>query len=286
METFSGCQINRDVEGRAALRFASFGFRAEISVVAGCSLNALSDYLPPYRTPGFEGEPDRAYAIESRASGPGEATRFRLFRGLRLLHEAEMLTDVLSAFESDLALAIATDNRNERVFVHAGVVAWGGGALVIPGTSRCGKSTLVMALVSAGGRYYSDEFAVFDSEGRVHPYQRVPALRGADRWSQGTKTRQDALMLDQVAKPVAVYGVLLSSYVSEARYAPRIMSPARGVLKLLEHAVSAQLDPERVLRTLGRAVQGVKVWEGERGEASQVVEWMRTHPQASEGSAS
>ena len=286
METFSGCQISRDAEGRTTLRFTSFGFLAEISVSSDCSLSALEDYLPPYRKPGFEGQPDRAYAIESRESEPGGSTCYRLMRGLRLLHEGELLTDVLSAFESDLALAIATDDRHEMVFVHAGVVAWQHGAVVIPGQSRCGKSTLVMALVSAGGHYFSDEFAVFDSDGLVHPYQRVPSLRGADRWAQGTKTREDALMLERVAEPVVVQGVLLSSYASQARFSPQSMSSGRGVLKLLEHAVSAQLDPQRVLRSLVRAVEGVKVWEGERGEAAEVVEWMLARQQASEESGS
>jgi hypothetical protein len=31
--------------------------------------------------------------------------------------------------------------------------------------------------VEAGAEYYSDEYAIFDSEGRVHPYWRLPNVR-------------------------------------------------------------------------------------------------------------
>src|ERR687894_479249 len=50
------------------------------------------------------------------------------------------------------------------------VVARGGRALVRPGPSLSGKTTLVAALVRSGAAYLSDEFAVLDPEGRVHPY--------------------------------------------------------------------------------------------------------------------
>ena len=63
------------------------------------------------------------------------------------------------------------------VFVHAGVVAWGGRAIVIPGPSHSGKSTLVAALVSQGATYYSDEYAVIDLEGRIHAFPREIRLR-------------------------------------------------------------------------------------------------------------
>ena len=68
----------------------------------------------------------------------------------------------------------------DRVFVHAGVVAWRGRALVLPGTSFAGKTTLVAELVRAGAIYYSDEYAVLDEQGRVHPY----SARSADASSR------------------------------------------------------------------------------------------------------
>src|ERR671929_229610 len=60
---------------------------------------------------------------------------------------------------------------------HAGVVGWQGRAILIPGRSFSGKSTLVAALVRAGATYYSDEFAVLDERGRVHPFPKKLSMR-------------------------------------------------------------------------------------------------------------
>jgi len=60
------------------------------------------------------------------------------------------------------------------------VVAWRGRAILLPGRSYVGKSTLVMELVRAGAVYYSDEYAVLDARGRVHPFAQPVALREPD----------------------------------------------------------------------------------------------------------
>src|SRR5262249_57961124 len=51
-------------------------------------------------------------------------------------------------------------------------------AIVVPGRSHTGKSTLVAELVRRGATYWSDEFAVLDDAGRVHPYRRPLVPRG------------------------------------------------------------------------------------------------------------
>src|SRR5205814_290720 len=78
----------------------------------------------------------------------------------------------------NLRLFVAAQAK-DRVFVHAGVVAARGGAIVIPGRTFTGKSTLVAALVEAGAAYYSDEYAVLDERGRVHPFAKPISIRGA-----------------------------------------------------------------------------------------------------------
>ncbi|HSI88469.1 MAG TPA: hypothetical protein VK918_05390, partial [Pyrinomonadaceae bacterium] len=55
------------------------------------------------------------------------------------------------------------------VFVHAGAVAWKGRGIIIPANSGKGKTTLVVELAKLGAEYYSDEYAVFDAEGNLHP---------------------------------------------------------------------------------------------------------------------
>ena len=65
-----------------------------------------------------------------------------------------------------------------RVFLHAGAVAWNGLGIVIPGGTMSGKTSLVRELLQAGALYYSDEYAVLDDLGRLHPYPQPLGVRG------------------------------------------------------------------------------------------------------------
>ncbi|HEX8737900.1 MAG TPA: hypothetical protein VF721_21390, partial [Pyrinomonadaceae bacterium] len=85
--------------------------------------------------------------------------------------------DVLRGFETQLRLTVA-EYAPERVFVHAGVVAWKDLAIVIPARSFQGKTSLVAELVRRGAVYYSDEYAIFDLEGCVHPFPKTLSIRG------------------------------------------------------------------------------------------------------------
>jgi len=85
--------------------------------------------------------------------------------------------DVLRGFETELRLTVA-EYAPERVFMHAGVVAWKDLALVVPARSFQGKTSLVAELVRRGAIYYSDEYAIFDAEGSVHPFPKTLSIRG------------------------------------------------------------------------------------------------------------
>src|SRR6185503_15266327 len=84
--------------------------------------------------------------------------------------------DVLNALESHVQLTVA-EFAPRRIFVHAGVVGWKDRAILIPGVSHSGKTTLVDLLIRAGATYYSDEYAVLDARGRVHPFPRALGIR-------------------------------------------------------------------------------------------------------------
>ena len=50
--------------------------------------------------------------------------------------------------------------------VHAGVAVWQGRAIVLPGDSGVGKSTLVAALEARGARVLADDMVTFDARSR------------------------------------------------------------------------------------------------------------------------
>src|SRR4051794_12084492 len=154
------------------------------------------------------------------------------------------------------------------VFIHAGAVTHNGRAILIPGHSFSGKSTLVTALVRAGALYYSDEYAVFDKAGRLLPFREPRALGSPSGAPSATLTAQDLDRTsgDEVA-PVGL--VAVTTYRPGASWNPRPMSPAQGVLALLEHAVPIRERPELTLSVLRRALEHAEVLEGERGESEE-----------------
>jgi hypothetical protein len=177
---------------------------------------------------------------------------------------------LLKTFESYLQLLVA-DNARRRVFVHAGVVGWKNQAIVIPGMSFSGKTTLVSKLVQAGAQYYSDEYAVLDEQGRVHPFARPLGVR---RPNEFETSRIDVTSLGGVSgsRPLPVRLVVATKYRAGAKWRPRQLTQGRAVLELLANTVSARSQTRLALSTLPRAVQNAEVLKGVRGEADEVIE--------------
>jgi hypothetical protein len=76
------------------------------------------------------------------------------------------------------------------VAVHAAVLERGGRTLILSGQSGAGKSTLCAALVLAGWRLFSDEFALIDPQsGRISPLPRPISLKNASIEIIGARSR-------------------------------------------------------------------------------------------------
>jgi len=187
-----------------------------------------------------------------------------------LLARCSTLRGLLRAFESDVQLYVA-EMAPERVFVHAGVVGYRGRGILLPGRSFAGKSTLVAELVRAGAEYYSDEYAVLDSLGGVHPYARPISIRQKGS-PDVTKQPVDTLGGHVGSAPLPVGLVVLSKFRSGGEWRPLRLSPGRGLLALLDNTVAARRIPEIALATLHRVVTRAPIITSERGEASNVVE--------------
>jgi hypothetical protein len=223
---------------------------------------AVRRVLPPGRAIAPPETPHRRFVVEHDASG------FTLRRDGRRLQHGLARTDLLDALASAVQLTVAT-LAPDLLFVHAGVVAWRGRALVIPGRSTSGKSTLVAALVRAGATYYSDEYALFDASGRVHPFARPLRIRRA----RGV-TRVDPQKLGAPVgrRPLPVALVLSCRYRAHvtARLAP--LTPGQTVLALLRHTVAARTRPIDALDRLSMVAKRARALYGVRGEARSMAE--------------
>ena len=126
---------------------------------------------------------DRTFSLRVSKS------RYELFEDADLAIGSRSLRHVLESFATRLKAYIAEMARR-RVFVHAGAVGWHGKAIIIPGRSMSGKTSLVRELVRAGAIYYSDEYAVLDLQGpspslsATTRNQRTPAplFSGSGAW--------------------------------------------------------------------------------------------------------
>ena len=172
----------------------------------------------------------------------------------------------LGILDARLRMHIALNAPN-HVFVHAGVVGVGDRALVLPGKSFAGKTTLVAALVQAGTGYWSDEYAALDADGLVHPYPKPLSIR--NRASLTDERTVESLGGVAGAGPLPVGMVALAQYRRGTTWSPRACSSGEGAIKLLEHTVPARTRPEQSLEAVRAAATGALVLEGERGEADE-----------------
>ncbi|MEQ1858222.1 MAG: hypothetical protein ABL963_17350, partial [Longimicrobiales bacterium] len=120
--------------------------------------------------------PPRRYRIRRGGGGSTEPERYSLDLDDAPAGHGFDLEGITHRVESDVKLWV-TSNTTQVVFVHAGVVAWSGRGLILPGRSHAGKTTLVSALIARGALYYSDDYAVLDHSGRVWPFPQSLAVR-------------------------------------------------------------------------------------------------------------
>ena len=180
------------------------------------------------------GEVDILYSLRLAPPSPRQGRRnyHLLYCGSALLARTLELPPLLTTFGKHAELLTAF-RAQDCLFVHAGVVGWQGRAILIPGRSMTGKTTLVKALVEAGATYYSDEFAVLDKSGRVQPYPVPLSIRGNNGQS-GCKTPVESLGGQAGVEPLPMGLVVVTEYQSKATWRPRKLSPGPALLALME----------------------------------------------------
>lgn len=257
------------------LRFASHDVRVAVTSDSAETLDAALPFLPPLRAELGDAEDDvqRTFHL-STAPHPDGKTRFSLQAGERALASSPELAPVLRALEWQVSLYVAQQAR-DRIFVHAGVVEWNGKALVVPGRSFSGKSTLVATLVRAGCAYLSDEYAILDSTGTCHAHPRRLALRIPGGFEQRTA---EELGGRTHREPLPVGAVVVTRYREGATWQPLRLSSGQAAMALLQHTVVARARAEEALSVLSASTANVEALEGVRGDAAQLVSALLASP--------
>jgi hypothetical protein len=244
------------------IAFEAYGIEMRICTNSIQLLERIEPMIPPGWTRRPRSDTQRRLGLLEEENGI-----YSIYSDAICIHDAPGREYALMMMDSQIQAHVALE-APKFIFVHAGVVAHGERAIVIPGLSFSGKTTLVRALVEAGAVYYSDEFAVVDEAGRIHPYAKPLSVRPPDRGPVDYPVE----LLGGVSgsEPLPLGLVVVTRYRPGNEWQPRDLSAGAGALALLEHTVPAQTRPKQAIRVLTRAMAGALAVEGERGEAEEV----------------
>ena len=251
-------------------RCSWFGLDIRIDGPADTIATALGN-LPSQGSQAEAGQP----IVRMRVRQAG-ADRWSIDRDGLDLHDEISPADLVTALRRSIEEVVSRRSPT-HVFLHAGVVARDGGALVIAGRSRSGKSSLVASLIRQGALYLSDEFAPVDGAGLVHPFPRPLGIR-PNRRDMPEPVPPEVFNARIGDGPLPVTGVALVHYDPDGHWMPEPRSQGEGVLGLLDNAVTAREQPERCLAVIGRAVSRATVVAGERGDADETAAAMLANP--------
>jgi hypothetical protein len=203
----------------------------------------------------FAGQPAHGAPIEASVERRGDSFAVRVAG--RDDATAPDLIGAVSALNHELLHAVMLRNLH-LFYVHAGVVAFGARAIVLPGLSRAGKSTIVLALLQEGARLLSDELAVYDpATGALLPFPRAvkvrdecvayfPALAHAFVGSgEGRFLRPDALGTERAAPHARARLIAAPQWRENGATVLEPLSQGQGLLHLVSAALNFGSQRER-----------------------------------------
>jgi hypothetical protein len=254
------------------LTLSAFGVRAGVRVNVSGVLPRVLPLLPPGWKKSDRVTVQRLYSLVV-AQGCERAGMHRLhmlYADSTPIARGAALDQVLAALETDLHRYTA-EATPDMTFLHAGVVGWQGRAIVVPGRSLSGKTTLVREMLRLGATYYSDEFAAVDNSGLVHPFARPLGIREESSYAQ-TKYTAERLGAASGLKPLPMGMAVICKYETDARWEPAPLSQGQGALELLANSVAVRSQPHQTLRRLQELVRHAVFIKGTRGEAHEAAE--------------
>jgi len=165
--------------------------------------------------------------------------------------------------------------------VHAGAVLWDERVLLLPGATHAGKSSLVAELLRCGATYFSDEYALIDPCGYVHPYPRPMLLRN------GSPEQFPVLPIEcnaQVGRSRAPVGWILSvEYQPAMGWQIDPISQSEALLLLLRNTPHVMTEVQGTVQTFQCAVAGAACYAGSRPDvvdaAEEILQLIRNAPQ-------
>ena len=247
-----------------SFRIGHIGIRVQCEAAVCCdAIHALCALYEPVKT----AKPTLDFRIFT------DAGKLVLTCNSDSIWESDDAGEIAAAFELQLYRRIADSWGTRILSLHAAAVASCGRVTLFSGTSGAGKSSMATKALLQGYEYLSDEFALLDSTGMVHPFprplqwgkQRHPAFTHKEMLASGLfrktsysfpdhsgKTLTSLLWLPKkvVRKPLPAHALILPCFIGKD--GNTVLEPVRRSQALMELApeVHQQMSANDRIRLL------------------------------------
>ena len=238
-----------------------YGARVRLDVPEGMDMPTFRRYVAPEVT------------IEETEDGPADllVTRwggvYHLVLGQRRYGPYRTYENACRGISNGIHFVLG--KRSPMTFVHAGAIEVDGTAVIFPGRSRWGKSTLVSSLVDQGCGYLSDEYAVISPEGSVFPLSKPIRLRFGGH--------AEYRMPQGVCAPggLPCGAIVLTRYQEDSTWNPEVITRGDAVMGILPTALQCRDAPDQVLSALTALVKDAACYQGVRGDGKPTLSAIR-----------
>jgi hypothetical protein len=271
------------------ISFQSFGVKIGVRAESNDLVLEIKNELSNINPNGFEIIDDSAveHLFEIKSKNPSKTKKnksLEIFKDGELLILLESEENLLAYLQSQIRLTVA-EYAESKVFLHAGAVGWKGQAILLPARSFSGKSSLVAELVKKGASYYSDDFAVLDKDGLLHPFHRQISLRGYENKYRQVDFSVESLGGKVGSRPIPIGIVLITKYKEGNKnpeiWKPKILSGGRGIMEILSHTIPIRYNPKFSLEVLNKVSKRAIICKSLRGDspefASLLLNFFETH---------
>jgi len=190
-----------------------------------------------------------------------------VYQNGELMAEGKLNPGYWKYFDSLVRILVA-EFAPEKVFIHAGSVGWRGRAILLPGNSHFGKTTLVAELAKCGAEYYSDEYAIIDDEGLVHPFARKLTMRENGRHVIEKPVDVEEFGGKKGSIPIPVSAVVFTKYVPESNPEYAFLTTGQGIVDVIGQTIGIRRNSEFVIKVLKKAFSNAIIVKSSRNEAA------------------
>ena len=118
-----------------------------------------------------------------------------------------------------------------------------------------------------GALYFSDEYAVLDSEGYVHPFPKPLSVREDPESPLQTDYDVEDFGGREGTERAEVGLILFTGYSPGSNWSPQKLAPAAAVLEMVKHCVPIRRAPGATLEVLRTVANSSPAFSTPRDEA-------------------